>query len=198
MKQKLNTFTTPVHLACGTDELRPAMELVAFKNGFLYATDAKILIRQKLSIHNLDEGSLDGKFIHRGIMVQLLKYNCIFEPDHILAFTPFGKVKFPYAVDDITGDLISGAQVSLFSKIDEIITGSISNFNNQSVNNYNQIGIAPALIRTLLKVMLYSNHLVFNFSSCTKAVIVTDMEHTITEQVAILMPSMIYNYPVKL
>lgn len=54
---------------CGTDALRPAMSHLFFNNGFVYATDAHVLIKQDLkACHGMTDEiveKLNGKMLHR-------------------------------------------------------------------------------------------------------------------------------------
>ena len=48
MSKEKSNFATPLHLACADDEIRPALECVHFIDGFAYATDGSILVKQSL------------------------------------------------------------------------------------------------------------------------------------------------------
>lgn len=55
-------------MVCSNDDLRPAMNGVYFKDGYLYATDAHVAIKQKLSLHDIDDEvakHLDGQILHK-------------------------------------------------------------------------------------------------------------------------------------
>lgn len=59
-------FTTKLNLACSTDENRPLLGCVHFENGFAYASNGHIVIKQSLEYHSILEAQLlDGKSIHR-------------------------------------------------------------------------------------------------------------------------------------
>lgn len=71
-----------MHLACSKDVLRPAaMQCIFFNNGFAYATDAYILVRNRISeISGLNEAeieALNGKFLHADFYKDMLKYDNI-------------------------------------------------------------------------------------------------------------------------
>jgi hypothetical protein len=60
------TFTTKLHEACGNDELRPIFMCVHFMNGFAYASDGSMVIKQSLEYHSiLEDKCLEGKSIHK-------------------------------------------------------------------------------------------------------------------------------------
>lgn len=102
--QKFN-FPTPLHLACATDELRPVMEYVHFVNGFAYASDAHILVKQSINeyctVH--DKENLTGKCIHRDSFENIRKFDnakalmdgieCWDDNGGKKAFFPYGTVE---------------------------------------------------------------------------------------------------------
>lgn len=70
-----------MHLACSTDDLRPAMQNIYFKDGFAYASNSQILVRNELTAcSTIDEQQLqilDGKLLHYSHYKDILKYNVI-------------------------------------------------------------------------------------------------------------------------
>lgn len=83
MKRTGNNFDKSVqmHLACSTDKLRPAMANIYFKDGFAYATDTHVLVKNKVSeiamLREEEIALLDGKLIHADTFKQILKYDYI-------------------------------------------------------------------------------------------------------------------------
>lgn len=83
MEDFKNNFKKKVqmHLACLKDETRPAMQCVYFNNGFAYASDTHILVRNRISeISGLNEAeieALNGKFLHADFYKDMLKYDNI-------------------------------------------------------------------------------------------------------------------------
>jgi hypothetical protein len=60
------TFKTKLYEACSSDELRPVLMCVHFKNGFAYASDAHMVVKQSLEYHAIQEPLfLEGKCIHK-------------------------------------------------------------------------------------------------------------------------------------
>lgn len=80
MKQKIN-FQSPLHLACSNDSLKPALNYVYFQEGYAWATNGHILVRQSLSkFHNFDETQieiLNGKQLHKDVYKLILRHNFI-------------------------------------------------------------------------------------------------------------------------
>lgn len=69
----MGTFIKPFNfnyaLACSKDELRPDFQYIAFKDGYLYCTDATVLVRSRLDVVNnidvFDIEKLNGNFMHK-------------------------------------------------------------------------------------------------------------------------------------
>jgi hypothetical protein len=60
------TFTTKLHECCSDDELRPIMMCVHFMNGFAYASDGYVVIKQSLEYHSIINSELlSEKSLHR-------------------------------------------------------------------------------------------------------------------------------------
>ena len=84
MDELKNNFNKKVqmHLAClKGDEYRKEMECIYFNNGFAYATNTRILVRNRISeISGLNEAeieALNGKFLHADFYKDMLKYDNI-------------------------------------------------------------------------------------------------------------------------
>lgn len=78
-----NNFDKKVqmHLACSKDDFRPETQCIFFNNGYAYATDTHILVRNRISeISGLNESeieALNGKFLHADFYKDMLKYDSI-------------------------------------------------------------------------------------------------------------------------
>lgn len=84
MDESKNNFNKKVqmHLACiKGDDFRKELECIYFNNGFAYATDTHILVRNHISeISGLNEAeieALNGKFLHADFYKDMLKYDNI-------------------------------------------------------------------------------------------------------------------------
>lgn len=66
--KKSNFLETNLEIICGNDALRPEMQCVYFKDGFVYATNSYVAIKQHLSLHGFNDEeikSLDDKLLHK-------------------------------------------------------------------------------------------------------------------------------------
>ena len=65
-KKQKSTFTTKLYEIASADGLRPIMQCIYFKDGFAYAADGWVSIRQSLEYHSVyNPEMLDGKLLHR-------------------------------------------------------------------------------------------------------------------------------------
>lgn len=179
-KVRIN-FVSKLHLVCGKDELRPVMSHVYFKDGYAYATDAHIIIKQKLDISFNDQDTidnLDGKFIHRDVFKELYGYEIIkAEKDHIMAHKGSIKCKFYYAKED----------GYIFPNIEAVLP------QGEGVD-INEIAINYKLLNTLSSAMSQvSDGINMRFYGKTKAIKVLSNsgEYSESDQLGILMPLMI-------
>ena len=92
-------FTSPLHLACAKDNLRPAMECVHFKNGYAYSSNGHLLAKQSLLLHTiLHPEKLEGKAIHKKSYEQILTFDIVEASDkNIICKRNGGEAEFMYA-----------------------------------------------------------------------------------------------------
>lgn len=73
--EKLN-FSSKLHLACAKEHSNPALNCVYFKDGYAYATNGAVLVKQSLEYHRiLSPDSLNGKFLHGESFKAILGYD---------------------------------------------------------------------------------------------------------------------------
>lgn len=98
-KTEKHTFNTKLHECCGSDPVRPAFQCVYFKNGFAYATDGYVCIKQTLALQGVyDPENLEGKALHRDSYKDLMGFEeVVCSEDGIEACNANGqKVFFEY------------------------------------------------------------------------------------------------------
>lgn len=171
MEQKLK----PLHLACGTDELRPNMSLIEIKNNHATATDGHIIVRVDLTQNSLltpDQISiLNGKFIHREVWKEIHKCDSVeFDDNGIYCHKNGIKKTFEYSVANGT-----------FFNIDGIILELKSNgAESKLFITYN-----PSLITVVAKI--FQEHtMVFSFTKGHLGTIVFPYEDS--GMFAVVMP----------
>lgn len=76
-----NNFNKKVqmHLACSKDGYRPEMQCIFFNNGYAYASDTHILVRNRIAeILGLNESeieALNGKLLRADFYKDMLRYD---------------------------------------------------------------------------------------------------------------------------
>lgn len=174
---KTKNFKTKISLVCGSDDLRPAFMHLYFKDGYVYATNAHIALKQGLIDHDFTSDEieiLNGKLLHKAAFNEIYRYdNVTVQNDgflctkgHITAlisFTPANELKYP----DIDSILPSGALVPVDS-----------------------IGVNSKLLNLLHSVTLSdTKHHKTQFYGQNKAVLFTPTDKSISETI-LIMPVM--------
>jgi hypothetical protein len=172
-KQKFN-FNTKINLACGDDNLRPRFNYVYFVNGFMYASDAHILVKQSLQLHTIINCNLlNGKSIHKNTYTNILKY------------------QFAHATENgIECSMRGNADVVLFKYSKNEMTmpdfESVLNFEYKSMSS---IKINCIKFKRLISSMyLPEGNITMTFCGDNKAVKITAGGVDENLQVALLMP----------
>lgn len=90
------TFTLKLHEACSDDELRPLMMCVHFQNGFAYASDSHLVIKQSLEYHTIiNPECLEGKSIHKDNFKAIMGFeNAEATPDGVACSDNDGRTAF--------------------------------------------------------------------------------------------------------
>lgn len=174
-----NSFLeTPVDIICTKSDLRPAMKCVYFKDGFLYATDAHIAIKQSLKLHGLEQeeiNALDGKLISSEGIKALKKMDGFY-------------------IDEkgIVG--VKGQNETRFNFVDERFPDLEAVLPKSSQEATEFIGINPELYARVGKVLISDedvpNFFRLDFYGTTRAIKATTKIPD-TEQIAIIMPNLV-------
>ena len=183
-KIKIGGFKTQLWHACGNDELRPVMNYAHVKDGYIYATDAHILVKQSLrGVHVLDETqceNLEGKFFHKDLLKLLDKQEVVmFEKDGI-SISSFGieKSLIPYSECDIK-----------FPNCDAVIPAS------SQITAVDFVGITPKILARLIKSMYKSGFgYRFTFYGKMRAILLNSGEFDRSDEIGLIMPTNTENF----
>lgn len=76
MSEEKHNFLAPLHKACGSDKFRPALMYVHFMNGYAYASNNQIVVKQSIADYCLviDAERLNGHAIHKDSFQDIIKY----------------------------------------------------------------------------------------------------------------------------
>ena len=188
-KEKFN-FMTPLHLACSDDELRPAFQYIHFKDGWAFASNTYILVRQSMENYcsALNKDLLNGKAIHADAFKKILKYDTVEVTDKgINALKNNGeKAFYPFADEGIKAP-------NFQSVIDRGFKNDTIASDNTAVRGFEyQVGLNPHLVHIAGKV-LYSaaanTPLKLTFGAPFEAVIAEPIDIlSFPNQQALIMP----------
>jgi len=170
------TFTTKMYEVCATDELRPVMMCVHFKQGFAYASDGHMLVKQSLEYQTvINPEKLEGKSLHK---------------DNYKAIMGF---EFAECNDDGVTCSDSDGRTAFYDYFD-IGTQTIPDFDTVlrpiGQKSVEFIGVNPEYLAKIGKAMHVPSHtLRLQFQGVDKSILIDTPE--IENQWALLMPCFI-------
>jgi hypothetical protein len=178
--KKINGLKTPLHKILSNDEMRQSLNYAYFINGFVYATDSKILIKQSLEkVHQIDPNqimNLEGKALSKDALKQMWAFDVFdWKEDKVICNKGRATAEFYY-------------QNGLTPPNFELILTQESKYNFDGV-----IGINANLLNTLSLVMAFDasiqNHnLTLEISTQNSRIVVTSVHVNKDIQVGIIMP----------
>lgn len=179
MKQEKRNFRLKMHLACGTDDLRPILSHIYFENGFMIATDAHILVKAAIqNFSDLDRSEVDllnGKFLHRNTFKKLLSCSQV-------AVTEEGIQDL--ATKDIYRFADPGGKYPNYEAVIPTEASPIS-----------EIGINPKTANKLLQVLSCDDVLSIklNFTAANRAIKINGIGDNEGALTCVLMPVMLHD-----
>ena len=183
-----------LHKACASDEFRPAMHYICFRNGYAYATDGHIAVRASLdaicALSEEERNKLNGYLIHKKQYEMLLKYGTIEIGDGVItcidsesnARTTIQLVKL--AESSESAERAEGKAI-YFPNVDGVINDDLSKEPLQKV------GFSYQLLGRLISAMGIQRECIgFRFTSNSKPIVVLGVEPGIDVR-GIIMPMML-------
>ena len=174
---KIGGFKTQIWKACSKDHLRPALTHAFVRNGFIYATNAHIAVKQSLyHIHDLDKDereTIEGKYFSEHLLMQLEKCDIVqFKKDGI--HTVNGNTKAVYQYSECGG---------AYPDVDAVLPAK------DNVQEVSAIGFNPTLFKTMYDAMMkIENQFRFEFNGQNRAIVVTARGYDREHQMGIIMP----------
>jgi len=173
--EKFN-FCSKLSAACTKDTLRPVLQCVHFKDGFAYASDGHVVIRQTLEISSvLDIENLNGHSIHKDCFDLIRKFDIAKATENGIECSDNegGFAIFEYH------DL-KGVQMPNFDSVLKIDETKPVSF----------IGINPTKLKQIIDAMHSdTNEFRLTFQGMDKGIIVETLD--IDNQIALVMPVML-------
>lgn len=180
---KIGGFKTQIWKVLSNDRLRPALCHAFVQNGFIYATDAYIAVKQSLyHIHDLDaeeREAIEGKYFSEYLLKQLEKCEIVqFKKDGI--HTVCGNTKAVYQYNDCGSDQ--------YPNVDAVLPA------RDKIEEVSSIGFNPTFFKAMSDVMMKNdNRFRFEFNGPNKAIVVTAEGYDREHQMAIIMPIMLHD-----
>ena len=175
-KVQKQTFTTKLYECCANDELRPMMQCVHFNNGFAYASDGMIMIKQTLDLHSiLNKENLEGKAIHKDSYKVIMSFDFAeANPDGIYCKSTSGQ----------------NAVFGYFDPLGEKTPNFEAMLNRKGLTSLTFIGINPESFARLSKAIYNpNNNMRMQFTGINTAILIDCPG--IDGQEAIVMPKII-------
>ena len=176
-KEKRYTFNTKLYEVCADDELRPLMQCVHFVNGFAYASNGYISIKQTLELQScINKELLDDKSMHRNSYRAIMAFEIAeCTADGIYCKNTTGETAF-FDYFDRKGDPIPNFEKAMAA--------------HRGLTSLTFIGIDPELLNKLVKAIYNpSNQLRMQFTGIDSNIIIDAVG--VDDQVAHLMPKII-------
>lgn len=164
-------FLTKLHLACSGDSMRPALQHVYFKDGYAYATNAHVLVKQKLEHHGFTEEdvkAIDGMAVHVDLFKEVYKANMFAVREHGLEC--FNKSGISMMVP-----FVEGLQ---FPNVEAVIPKT-------EPEKLSEIRLSPKYLSLIKDLSLNPNSVDFTFYGKNRGVIITGVDH---DEVILIMP----------
>jgi len=171
-------FTTKLNDACSSDETRPIMNCIHFIEGFAYASNGNLVVKQTLDLHSvIDAPKLNGKSIHKDSYAAISQFEfAIATDDGIQCKDTDGREAFFNYFNTL------GMPIPDFNKV-------ISEFKSSEVPF---IGFNPKQMKNIMNALhCPSGYVRVNFGGVSRALFI-DVPG-VEGQCAILMPVLVEN-----
>lgn len=166
-----NTFISDLHLACGKNDSRPAMQCVHFKNGFAYASDAYVVIKQPLHLSPVDNMDiLDGVSIHSE------------------SFKAIRRMKHVTATEDGFECISKDGSKVFFEYSKEESPNFDAVLEPKDAQMMGEIGINPGLVGVLKKAMAGGSGVKMTFQGQGAGIMIEPLSAEYEGEVAMIMP----------
>lgn len=170
------TFKTKLYEVCCDDELRPVMVCVHFKNGFAYASNGCMVVKQSLEYHTIKGIEfLEGKSLHKDNYKAIMGFEVAeCNEEGVACADSDGRTAFFEYFD------LKGANMPNFEEVLKPIGQKSIEF----------IGINPEYLAKIGKAMhVPTNALRLQFQGVDKGILIDTPD--IENQWALLMPAII-------
>ncbi len=180
MKNKnKNNFNNKVqmHLACiKGDKFGKEMECIYFKDGFAYASDGVILVKNRISEISGLEGNeisaLDGKFLHADFYKDMIKYDNIMIAEDGIECSKNGDKMFFYF-----------SKFDKYKNVDKILQNAL----NEKTIPLPQVSFDINLMQRLNKALFESEKCIATFKGTKKPIVFSSIYDNVSS-IGLIMP----------
>lgn len=166
-----------MHLACSTSDYRTVMQNIYFKDGFAYASDSCILVKNELSACSTIEEQqlqlLDGKLLHYSHYKDILKYDVIEISEEGIEAKKNGQKAFFYF-----------NTTEKFPDAEKVINDALSSTPVQT----SQFALNIELLAKLKKALCTNGEIKFTYKGEYKAMICENLHSDYLNCIGIIMP----------
>lgn len=190
MKKYTKKFKKDLHKLTDLNGWRESLQYVFFKDGYVYATDACVLIKQSLALHDFTEEEiklLNGYCIHANAFAMLRKFD-------VLSVTKAGEIN---ASKDGVSIVVKLSEYSTKSGGDKIIMPTFDQVLNKAYEGLKKapaskyMALNPTLLKLLTSCLFDSKDVVLRYSGKNKAIAVEVASGDDIDQKALIMPVMV-------
>jgi hypothetical protein len=174
------TFVSDLHKAVSTDKLRPAMNCIAFVNGYAYATDGYVAVEQSLAAMNFTQEDIlctEGKLLSaksyqlaRSAERLIVHYDCI----------------TAHLKDKSVVDIYWSTETNNYPDVRGLIEKARKKPKESNNNSYFYFN--AKYMNTLLSAMKFDGFAKIDIKEAASAIVVTDSLYEDDSQVGIIMP----------
>lgn len=173
------TFVSDLHKAVSTDKLRPALNCIAFVEGYAYATDGSVAIEQSLPSMNFLQEDIE---LMNGKLLSSKSYQLARQAEKLIVHD-----------DCITAHLKDGSIVDIHWSTEKNypdVRGLIERARKKpkESNNNSYFYFNAKYMNTLLSAMKFDGYAKIDIKEAASAIIVTDSLYEDDSQVGIIMP----------
>lgn len=177
----LGLFKSNIHLVASKDDLRPALTMIHFKNGYVYVTDATILIKQSLKWMGFEDEAikmLNGKSISAVGFSMLRTASVLDIREEGIRF------RYKKALMQVNFEEDPHRYPDVEKVIAEIL--------GKKAEAVDVVALMPDKVKKLLSAMYFESHFLAHFRGKNQGIQVVDAATDAKDQMAIIMPCMLY------
>lgn len=187
MSKYTKKFKKDLHKLTDPTDLRDSLQYLFFKDGYVYATNAYVLIKQSLKLHNFSEEEiklLNGYCIHANAFAMLRRFD-------VLQVVNAGEINASKDGVSIVVKLSEYSTENTPDKVrmldcDQTLDNAYEGLKKAPASKY--MALNPSLLKLLSSCLFDSSSVVLRYSGKNKAIVVEVNSGDHIDQKAVIMP----------